>query len=89
MIILGINAYHGEVSAVLLRDGELVASVEESGPWRARAVDQDGHPQPPRQLRHRCLEHRGRAGPVRPPCFRSSEVCLSDWRVNLRSTRAN
>jgi carbamoyltransferase len=29
MIILGINAYHGEVSAVLLRDGELVASVEE------------------------------------------------------------
>jgi carbamoyltransferase len=29
MIILGINAYHGDVSAVLLRDGELVAAVEE------------------------------------------------------------
>ena len=27
--ILGINAYHGDVSAVLLRDGELVAAVEE------------------------------------------------------------
>jgi len=29
MIILGINAYHGDVSAVLLRDGTLVAAVEE------------------------------------------------------------
>jgi carbamoyltransferase len=27
--ILGINAYHGDVSAALLRDGELVAAVEE------------------------------------------------------------
>jgi len=29
MNILGINAYHGDVSAVLIRDGELVAAVEE------------------------------------------------------------
>ncbi|MDE2485048.1 MAG: carbamoyltransferase [candidate division NC10 bacterium] len=29
MIILGINVYHGDASAVLLRDGELVAAVEE------------------------------------------------------------
>src|SRR5262249_33680283 len=29
MIILGINAYHGDVSAALLRDGDLVAAVEE------------------------------------------------------------
>lgn len=29
MIIVGINAYHGDVSAVLLRDGELIAAVEE------------------------------------------------------------
>ena len=29
MIILGLNAYHGDVSAVLVRDGELVAAVEE------------------------------------------------------------
>jgi carbamoyltransferase len=28
-IILGINAYHGDVSAVLLNDGDLVAAVEE------------------------------------------------------------
>ena len=29
MHILGINAYHGDVAAVLLRDGQLVAAVEE------------------------------------------------------------
>ena len=29
MLILGINAYHGDVAAVILRDGELVAAVEE------------------------------------------------------------
>jgi carbamoyltransferase len=29
MTILGINAYHGDVSAVLLRDGELVTALEE------------------------------------------------------------
>ena len=29
VLILGINAYHGDVWAVLLRDGELVAAVEE------------------------------------------------------------
>ena len=29
LIVLGINAYHGDVSAALLRDGELVAAVEE------------------------------------------------------------
>ncbi len=29
MIILGINAYHGDAAAVLIRDGELVAAVEE------------------------------------------------------------
>ena len=29
MLILGINAYHGDVSAVLVRDGILVAAVEE------------------------------------------------------------
>src|SRR5438874_12138171 len=29
MIILGLNAYHGDVSAVLLKDGELISAVEE------------------------------------------------------------
>jgi carbamoyltransferase len=29
VIVLGINAYHGDVSAALLRDGDLVAAVEE------------------------------------------------------------
>jgi carbamoyltransferase len=29
MLILGLNAYHGDVAAVMLRDGQLVAAVEE------------------------------------------------------------
>lgn len=29
MIVLGINAYHGDVSAALIRDGELIAAIEE------------------------------------------------------------
>src|SRR5881394_1615411 len=29
MLILGINAYHGDVAAALLRNGELIAAVEE------------------------------------------------------------
>src|SRR5437660_795591 len=29
MIVLGINAYHGDVSAALLVDGQLVAAIEE------------------------------------------------------------
>jgi hypothetical protein len=29
MIILGLHAYHGDISAVVLRNGELVAAVEE------------------------------------------------------------
>ena len=29
MNVLGINAFHGDASAVLIRDGELVAAVEE------------------------------------------------------------
>lgn len=29
MLVLGVNAYHGDASAVLLRDGKLIAAVEE------------------------------------------------------------
>jgi carbamoyltransferase len=29
MIILGLNAYHGDSSACLLEDGEMIAAVEE------------------------------------------------------------
>jgi carbamoyltransferase len=38
MTILGINAYHGDVSAVLVRDGELVAAVEEERYRRIKHV---------------------------------------------------
>src|SRR6267143_376603 len=29
MIILGVNAYHGDAAAAIVRDGELIAAVEE------------------------------------------------------------
>src|SRR5207302_955349 len=38
MNILGINAYHGDVSAALLKDGELVAAVEEERYRRIKHV---------------------------------------------------
>ena len=54
MIILGINAYHGDVAAVLLRDGELVAAVEEE---RFRRVKHwAGFP---RESIHTCLQMAG------------------------------
>lgn len=54
MIILGLNAYHGDVSAVVLRDGELVAAAEEE---RFRRVKHwAGFP---RQSIRMCLEMAG------------------------------
>jgi carbamoyltransferase len=38
VIVLGINAYHADVSAVILRDGELVAAVEEERLRRIKHV---------------------------------------------------
>ncbi len=57
MLVLGINAYHGDVSAVLLRDGELVAAVEEE---RFRRVKHwAGFP---RDAIRACLEMAGATG---------------------------
>jgi carbamoyltransferase len=57
MYILGINAYHGDVAAVLLRDGQLVAALEEE---RFRRVKHwAGFPT---QAIRRCLEIAGIAG---------------------------
>jgi carbamoyltransferase len=57
MNILGINAYHGDVSAVLVRDGELLAAVEEERFRRIKHVA--GFPT---EAIHACLE----MGGVRP-----------------------
>jgi carbamoyltransferase len=57
MVILGINAYHGDVSAVLLRDGQLVSAVEEE---RFRRVKHWAGV--PRESMRTCLERAG----VRP-----------------------
>ena len=51
MNILGLNAYHGDVSAALVRDGQLVAAVEEERYRRIKHVA--GFPA---QAMHACLE---------------------------------
>ena len=38
MLIVGLNAYHGDVAAVVLRDGELVAALEEERFCRIKHV---------------------------------------------------
>ena len=63
MFILGINAYHGDVSAVLVRDGELVAAVEEERFRRIKHVagfPTRGDPRLPRDGRHHGPRHRSR-----------------------------
>jgi carbamoyltransferase len=52
--ILGINAYHGDVSAVVVRDGELVAAVEEERFRRVKHVAGFPH-----QAVRACLEMAG------------------------------
>ena len=54
MNILGINAYHGDVSAALVRDGQLVAAVEEERYRRIKHCA--GVPQ---HAMHACLEMGG------------------------------
>ena len=54
MNILGLNAYHGDVSAALVRDGQLVAAVEEERYRRIKHVA--GFPG---QSLHACLEMGG------------------------------
>ncbi|MFI5177510.1 MAG: carbamoyltransferase [Vicinamibacterales bacterium] len=57
MFILGINAYHGDVAAVLVRDGELVAAVEEERFRRIKHVA--GFP---REAIRQCLAMAGITG---------------------------
>lgn len=54
MIVLGINAYHGDVAAAILRDGQLLAAVEEERFRRIKHVA--GFP---RQAIHACLAMAG------------------------------
>ena len=54
MNILGLNAYHGDVSAALVRDGQLVAAVEEERYRRIKHVAGV-----PTQAMHACLEMGG------------------------------
>lgn len=54
MLILGLNAYHGDVAAVLLRNGQLVAAVEEE---RFRRIKHCAGV--PDQAMHACLKMGG------------------------------
>ncbi|MEW6320209.1 MAG: carbamoyltransferase C-terminal domain-containing protein [Acidobacteriota bacterium] len=56
MLILGLNAYHGDVAAVLLRDGELVAAVEEERFRRVKHIAGI-----PREAMRACLSLAGAA----------------------------
>src|SRR3954468_12292669 len=54
MNILGLNAFHGDVSAALVRDGQLIAAVEEERYRRIKHVAGV-----PRQAMRACLEMGG------------------------------
>ena len=61
MNILGINAYHGDASAALVVDGQLVAAVEEERFTRVKhdtAFPHQADPLLPRPGRHRPPRHR-------------------------------
>ena len=44
MMVLGLNAYHGDVSAVLVSDGQLVVALEEERYRRIKHVAGFPHP---------------------------------------------
>ena len=54
MLVLGVNAYHGDVAAAILRDGQLVAAVEEE---RFRRIKH--YAGFPREAVHACLAMAG------------------------------
>ena len=82
MLILGINAYHGDVSAAILRDGRLVAAVEEE---RFRRVKHwAGFPD---QAIRACLEMAG-AAPADVDVFAvSRDPAAHLWRKALFALR--
>ena len=51
MIVVGLNAYHGDVSAVLVRDGQLIAAVEEERFRRIKHCAGFPHARSPRAWR--------------------------------------
>jgi carbamoyltransferase len=96
--ILGINAYHGDVSAVLVRDGELVAAVEEERFRRIKHIA--GFPREavrtclemggvaPDGIDHLAISRRPRAHLLRKGLFaltrRPNRALVSDRAANYR-----
>jgi carbamoyltransferase len=78
VLILGINAYHGDVSAALVRDGRLVAAVEEE---RFRRVKHwAGFPE---QAIHACLRIAGAASRDIDAFAVSRDTRAHLWRKGL------
>ena len=102
MNILGINAYHGDVSAVLVRDGRLVAAVEEERFRRIKHVA--GFPSQaiqaclalggvdPKDVHHVAVSRNPRANLVRKGLFavrnRPETKLLTDRAANYRRVGA-
>ncbi|MFO7301368.1 MAG: carbamoyltransferase C-terminal domain-containing protein [Acidobacteriota bacterium] len=102
MIILGINAYHADVSAVLIRDGVLVAAVEEERFRRIKHVA--GFPHEAiraclrmagisgREVRHVAVSRRPRAHLLRKALYtlrrRPDARLLKDRAANYRRVGA-
>ena len=98
MNILGINAYHGDVSAVLVRDGQLVGAVEEERFRRVKHIA--GFPREavrvclemggvaPDDIDHLAISRRPRANLFRKGLFalrhRPSGALVSDRAANYR-----
>jgi carbamoyltransferase len=78
MIVLGINAYHGDASAALLRDGELLAAVEEE---RFRRIKHwAGFP---REAIRTCLDMAG----VTPAAIDHIAISRNPWANLLQKAR--
>ena len=100
--ILGVNAYHGDVSAVLVRDGELIAAVEEERFRRVKHIA--GFPRdairvclemgnvPPDGIDHLAISRRPRANLLHKGLFalthRPSRSMVSDRAANYRRVDA-
>ena len=84
MLIVGLNAYHGDVSAVLVRDGRLVAAVEEErfrrikhcAGFPRRAIAECLRMGGVAAAGSRCL--RGLAQSARPPVAQGAASCCGN-----------
>src|SRR5688572_3725229 len=99
MVVLGLNAYHGDVAAAILRDGQLVAAVEEERfrrikhvagfPTEAIRVALEMANVGPRDVDHFAISRNPRANLARKAAFAlRARPNVSMVRDRLRNRRA-